>query len=98
MKKAIPFLLAAILTACGQSETPQKAISSEPDILTLNVARSRIRSVACVLRPQFGIDDVHLARHLSKRLLARHQLAVPSERVDSIAGGCRDILKIYRNA
>ena len=35
MKKAIPFLLAAILTACGQSETPQKAISSEPDIPTV---------------------------------------------------------------
>ena len=25
MKKIIPFLLAAALTACGQSETPQKA-------------------------------------------------------------------------
>ena len=35
MKKAIPFLLAAILTACGQSETHQKAISSEPDIPTV---------------------------------------------------------------
>ncbi|HAT2417592.1 TPA: EexN family lipoprotein [Aeromonas hydrophila] len=35
MKKIIPFLLAAILTACGQAETPQKAISSEPDIPTV---------------------------------------------------------------
>ncbi|QGL80181.1 hypothetical protein GPNADHDJ_01121 [Stenotrophomonas maltophilia] len=32
MKKAIPFLLAVALTACGQSETPQKANTSEANI------------------------------------------------------------------
>jgi hypothetical protein len=35
MKKIIPFLLAAALTACGQSETPQKANTSEANIPTV---------------------------------------------------------------
>ena len=35
MKKIIPFLLTAILTACGQSETPQKADTSEENIPTV---------------------------------------------------------------
>ncbi|BCY03273.1 hypothetical protein PszF2a_30620 [Stutzerimonas stutzeri] len=35
MKKAIPFLLAAVLSACGQSETPQKTIDSEAAIPTV---------------------------------------------------------------
>ena len=34
MKKIIPFLLVAALTACGQSETPQKANTSEASIPT----------------------------------------------------------------
>ena len=32
MKKVIPFLLMVALTACGQSETPQKANTSEARI------------------------------------------------------------------
>ena len=35
MKKIIPFLLVAVLTACGQSETPQKADTSEASIPTV---------------------------------------------------------------
>ena len=35
MKKIIPFLLAAALTACGQSETPPKANTSEANIPTV---------------------------------------------------------------
>lgn len=34
MKKAIPFLLIAVLTACGQSEAPQKAAGPEANIPT----------------------------------------------------------------
>lgn len=32
MKKIIPFLLVAALTACGQSEAPQKTTDSEANI------------------------------------------------------------------
>ncbi len=32
MKKIIPFLLAAALAACGQSEAPQKSVDSEANI------------------------------------------------------------------
>ncbi|WP_453912125.1 EexN family lipoprotein [Vogesella fluminis] len=35
MKKIIPFLLVAAVTACGQSETPQKANPSEANIPTV---------------------------------------------------------------
>lgn len=35
MKKILPFLLAAALTACGQSETPQKADTSDTKIPTV---------------------------------------------------------------
>ena len=35
MKKIIPFLFVAVLTACGQSETPQKADTSEENIPTV---------------------------------------------------------------
>ena len=35
MKKVIPFLLMVALTACGQSETPQKANTSEASIPTV---------------------------------------------------------------
>ena len=35
MKKIIPFLLVAVLTACGQSETPQKVTDSEANISTV---------------------------------------------------------------
>ncbi|AHC79142.1 TPA: EexN family lipoprotein [Burkholderia cenocepacia] len=35
MKKIIPFLFVAALTACGQSETPQKAAVSEVSIPTV---------------------------------------------------------------
>ncbi len=35
MKKIILFLLVAVLTACGQSETPQKANTSEANIPTM---------------------------------------------------------------
>ena len=35
MKKPTLFLLAAILTACGQSETPQKPNTSEANIPTV---------------------------------------------------------------
>lgn len=35
MKRTIPFLLAAVLSACGQSETPQKATDSEAAIPTV---------------------------------------------------------------
>ena len=36
MKKTVPFLLVAALTACGQSETPQKAHTSEANIPTVD--------------------------------------------------------------
>ncbi|MGV8691228.1 entry exclusion lipoprotein TrbK, partial [Pseudomonas aeruginosa] len=32
MKKIIPFLLVAALTACGQSETPQRANTTEANV------------------------------------------------------------------
>lgn len=35
MKKIIPFLLAAVLAACGQSEAPQQATSTETNIPTV---------------------------------------------------------------
>ncbi len=35
MKKIIPFLFAAALTACGQSETPQKTNNPEASIPTV---------------------------------------------------------------
>ena len=35
MKKIIPVLLLALLTACGQSETPQKASTAEANIPTV---------------------------------------------------------------
>lgn len=35
MKKIIPFLLVAALTACGQSETPQKSADSAATIPTV---------------------------------------------------------------
>lgn len=35
MKKIASFLLAAILTACGQSEAPRKAIDSDANIPTV---------------------------------------------------------------
>lgn len=35
MKRIIPLLLVAALTACGQSETPQKANTSEANIPTV---------------------------------------------------------------
>jgi len=35
MKKTIPFLLVAVLSACGQSETPQTTAGSEATIPTV---------------------------------------------------------------
>ncbi len=35
MKKIIPFLLVAVLTACGQSDGPQKSAGSAANILTV---------------------------------------------------------------
>ena len=35
MKKIFPLLLVAALTACGQSETPQKVTDSETNIPTV---------------------------------------------------------------
>ncbi|HBR2024134.1 EexN family lipoprotein [Xanthomonas axonopodis pv. cassiae] len=35
MKKIVPFMLVAVLTACGQSETPQNARESETSIPTV---------------------------------------------------------------
>lgn len=35
MKKTIPFMLVAALTACGQSETPQKPADSAANIPTV---------------------------------------------------------------
>ena len=37
MKKIIPFLLASLLTSCGQSEAPQKPADSETTIPTVEV-------------------------------------------------------------
>ena len=36
MKKITPFLLAAALTSCGQSEAPQKAADSKENIPTVD--------------------------------------------------------------
>lgn len=35
MKKTVPFLLVAAMTACGRPETPQKASTSETSIPTV---------------------------------------------------------------
>lgn len=35
MKKIIPFLLVAVLTACGQSDGPQKSAGSAANIPTV---------------------------------------------------------------
>lgn len=35
MKKIVPFMLVAVLTACGQSETPQNAREPETSIPTV---------------------------------------------------------------
>ena len=60
MKKIIPFLLVAVLTACGQSETPQKADNSEANIPTVEeLAASperlkELRQQCKTARPKLG--------------------------------------------
>lgn len=60
MKRIIPLLLFAVLTACGKSETPQQADTSEANIQTVeelaaNPARLKeLRQQCKTDRPKLG--------------------------------------------
>ncbi|GLE67608.1 EexN family lipoprotein [Pseudomonas aeruginosa] len=67
MKKIIPFLLAAMLAACGQSETPQQATSTETNIPTVEELASnpdRLKE----LRQQCKTDRAKLGDVLCNRV------------------------------
>lgn len=67
MKKVIPFLLAAVLAACGQSETPQQATSTETNIPTVEELASnpdRLKE----LRQQCKTDRAKLGDVLCNRV------------------------------
>lgn len=67
MKKIIPFLLAAILAACGQSETPQQPASTEANVPTVEELASnpdRLKE----LRQQCKTDRAKLGDVLCNRV------------------------------
>ncbi len=67
MKKVIPFLLTAVLAACGQSETPQQATSTETNIPTVEELASnpdRLKE----LRQQCKTDRAKLGDVLCNRV------------------------------
>lgn len=67
MKKIIPFLLAAMLAACGQSETPQQATSTDTNIPTVEELASnpdRLKE----LRQQCKTDRAKLGDVLCNRV------------------------------
>ena len=73
MKKIIPFLLLALLTACGQSETPQKASTAEANIPTVeelaaNPERLKeLRQQCKTDRPKLGVLCNRVAEAINKR-------------------------------
>lgn len=67
MKKLIPFLLVAALTACGQSETPQKASSSESKIPTVEELAANPERLK-ELRQQCKTDRLKLGDVLCNRV------------------------------
>lgn len=67
MKKAIPFLLAVVLTGCGQSEVPQKADLPTVEALASNPERLK------ELRQQCKLERAHRkATRPSKRWSGRY--------------------------
>ena len=67
MKKIIPFLLAAALTACGQSETPQNANTSEANIPTVEELAANPERLK-ELRQQCKTDRARLGDELCNRV------------------------------
>ena len=67
MKKIIPFLLVAALTACGQSETPQKTNASEANIPTVEQLASNPERLK-ELRQQCKTDRPKLGDVLCNRV------------------------------
>ncbi len=67
MKKGIPFLLAAVLSACSESETPQKANDREagiPTVEELAASPERLKD----LRQQCKTDRPKLGDVLCNRV------------------------------
>lgn len=62
MKKAIPFLLAVVLTSCGQSEVPQKADLPTVEALASNPERLK------ELRQQCKLERARLGDELCNRV------------------------------
>ena len=67
MKKIVPFLLASLLTACGQSETPQKPADSAADIPTVEELAANPERLK-ELRQQCKIDRPKLGDVLCNRV------------------------------
>ena len=67
MKKIIPFLLVAILAACGQSEAPQKPTVSEASIPTVEDLASNPERLK-ELRQQCKTDRPKLGDVLCNRV------------------------------
>ncbi|EKE17576.1 MAG: hypothetical protein ACD_10C00385G0002 [uncultured bacterium] len=67
MKRTIPFLLAAVLSACGQSETPQKttdSLAAIPTVEELAANPERLKE----LRQQCKADRSKLGEVLCNRV------------------------------
>ena len=67
MKKIFPLLLVAALTACGQSETPQKVAASEASIPTVEELASNLERLK-ELRQQCKTDRPKLGEMLCNRV------------------------------
>ncbi|ACK53121.1 hypothetical protein [Thauera aminoaromatica] len=57
MKKAIPFLLAVVLTGCGQSEVPQKADLPTVEALASNPERLKELRQQCKLERLYALSS-----------------------------------------
>lgn len=67
MKKIIPLLLGIALTACGQSETPQKHVDSEANIPTVEELAANPERLK-ELRQQCKTDRAKLGDVLCNRV------------------------------
>jgi len=67
MKKIIPFLLVAVLTACGQSDGPQKSAGSAANIPTVEELAANPERLK-ELRQQCKLDRAKLGDALCKRV------------------------------
>lgn len=67
MKKIVPFSLVAALTACGQSEMPQKANTSEANISTVEELAANPERLK-ELRQQCKADRLKLGDVLCNRV------------------------------